>query len=115
MRGIGPNHSDLGVIDALNADVGVLAHVRGVGPADDFVLSGFILDPVAHLEVHREHTALRRVLLGWRLSHARRPSEGSPALRPEPHAMASAPRQSRSRLSVSAPCRSYRTSRASRV
>jgi hypothetical protein len=74
MRVPGPDHRDLGVIDALDAHVDILPGVRRVRMADHLVLASLVGELVADLEPHREDTEPDRLLglwmlLGPRLSH----------------------------------------------
>jgi hypothetical protein len=52
MRAPAPNHRDVGVIDALDANVDVLAGGRRVEAADDFVLATRIGEAIAELQLH---------------------------------------------------------------
>src|SRR5262249_47411178 len=79
VRAPGPHLGDVGLVDAPDADMRDLPHVRRIRVADHLILTGLIGETVADLKLHREDLGIGRclrcaLLLRTWLSHPRLPS-----------------------------------------
>jgi hypothetical protein len=62
VRGVRPDHRDLGVVDSSDAHVGALPGCGRVRATDDLVLAGLVGEAVADLKLHREDAVLGQLL-----------------------------------------------------
>jgi hypothetical protein len=53
VRGVRPDHRDLGVVDSSDAHVDVFPHLRRVRATDNFVLSSLVGQPITDPKLHR--------------------------------------------------------------